>query len=230
MLPSKSSLTNEDSLASSASLLLLIASSTAEASLATSVTDHQHQSNHEPIFCVFNSGELLQPPSQQSQIRTPSCWDKEQVHLWLADKQYRELLEEQKWDGRLLVLALAHPTTFLHFMGANAVKFFRDLETLFTSEVNGHGGSIIRARRNDSEPRGGSMTTWTVAQVEAILRDKQYARKLRGLQWNGRHLDAALRFPGAFLGFMGADGICFWRDLVMLAHGPPADEAWFAGR
>ena len=230
MLPSKLSFNDDDSLATSAILLLLLGSSTRKASLATSVTDHQHQYNHEPIFCAFNSGKLLQPPSQQSQIRTPSCWVKEQVCVWLADKQYRELLEAQKWDGRLLVLALAHPTTFLNFMGANAVKFFCDLETLFTSEVNGHGGSVIRARCNDRKLRGGSMSTWTAAQVESILRDKQYARKLHGLQWNGLHLDAALRFPGAFLGFMGADGICIWRDLVMLAYGPPADEAWFAGR
>jgi hypothetical protein len=194
-----------------------------------------------PVEC---SQHLL----HQRQKRTPSCWDEKTVHSWLADKQYRSLLEGtlwdnngratftpvmlsqvgqpwKKWNGGLLALALAHPTTFLHFMGANAVKFFCDLETLFASEVIGYGGSVIRARRNDRTLRAGSMSTWTVAQVEAIMRDKQYAHKLHGLQWNGLHLDAALRFPGALLGFMGADGICFWRDLVMLAHGPPADEA-----
>jgi hypothetical protein len=209
---------------------------------------------YQPVFKAFRQAKLLQPLSTyQSSSNTPSRWDEEEVHGWLADKPYRMFLEGTmwdnnesatrtpvmlsqvgepwtKWDGGLLALAFSHPTTFLHFLGVNAVKFFCDMETLFASEVDGHGRDVLRARRDDREHAGGSMSTWTAIQVEKVLRDKQYKHKLQGLQWNGMHLYAALRFPGAFLEFMGADGVIFWRDLEMLVHGPPAEEAWSAGR
>ena len=208
----------------------------------------------QPVFTRFRQAECLQPHStHQSSITTPSSWDEHQVHEWLADKPYRLLLEGTlwenneratltpvmlsqvgepwtKWDGGLLALAFAHPTPFLHCLGENAVKFFCDIETLFTTEVDGYGRDVLNARRDDMEHRGGSMTTWTARQVENVLQDKRYKDKLLDLHWNGMHLYAALRFPGAFLDFMGTDGVVFWRDLEMLAHGPTAEEAWFAGR
>ena len=197
----------------------------------------------------------LQPLAlHQSHSRTPSRWDADEVHGWLTDKPYRSFLEGPlwntkliaatrtpvmlslvgepwtRWDGELLVLALSHPTSFLPFMGVHAIKFFCDMETLFASEADGNGRDVLRARCEDGEHAGGSMRTWTVPQVANILHDKQYEHKLRDQQWNGMHLYAALRFPGAFLEFMGADGVVLWRDLEMLAHGPPAEEAWASGR
>jgi hypothetical protein len=207
---------------------------------------------YEPVFKAFRQAERLHS-TQQSPSYTPSRWDEDEVHGWLSDKPYRIFLEGPlwdtnekatrtpvmlsqvgepwtKWDGGLLALAFSHPTTFLNFLGENAIKFFCDMETLFASEVDGYGRDVMRARHDDRIHGSGSMNSWTVLQVEKVLEDKQYKHKLQGLQWNGMHLYAALRFPGAFLEFMGPDGVIFWRDLEMLAHGPPAEEAWFAGR
>jgi hypothetical protein len=208
----------------------------------------------EPAFERFHQAECLHTRDKhQNNSETPSSWDEDQVHGWLADKPYRMFLEGTlwetnesatrtavmlsqvgepwiKWDGGLLALAFAHPTNFLQCLGENAVKFFCDMETLFISEVDGYGHDVLRARRDDREHPNGSMRTWTVRQVQKLIDRKIYKHKLRDLQWNGMHLYAALRFPGAFLTFMGTDGVAFWRDLEMLANGPPTVGAWNAGR
>jgi hypothetical protein len=232
--------------------LQLPSSPTAEASLPSRMPTDVLLA--EPVFERFHQVECLHTrQTHQSHAITPSSWDEAQVHGWLADKPYRTFLEGTlwetnesatrtpvmlsqvgepwtKWNGGLLALAFAHPTTFLQWLGENAVKFFCDMETLFISEVHGYGRDVLRARRDDREHPNGSMRTWTVRQVQSVIDKKLYKHKLHDLQWNGMHLYAALRFPGAFLPFMGTDGVVFWRDLEMLANGPPAEEAWCAGR